>query len=69
MYSNQGLKYAILILFLSSMMFIIMKPRFFFNNQGHPYEFGVRENETIVPYYSVSFILSILVYIIILIGN
>lgn len=58
---NKSLNYGIITLILFNVIFLTLKPQMFFTNQV-PKSFGARRGETILPYHSVSLLLSVMVY-------
>lgn len=60
------LNYSVITILLINFLFVMIKPKLFFNGDS-PKIFGARanKNEVIIPYYTVSTLIGMLVYILI----
>jgi hypothetical protein len=62
---------SVIILIVTASLILYFKPKYFFDSStGEPKEFGVDDNEILVPYYLVAFGVAVASYLILLlIGN
>lgn len=55
---------AIFTYIISTTLIVVLKPKFFFNGEGEPIPFGCGSDETLFPFYVVTIVFSIFVYVI-----